>query len=79
MMQPGEVARVRIDLWSTAIVFNTGHRIALHISSSNDPRFDPNPNTGHPQRADDETRVAHNTIHFAKRYPSRLLLPVIRQ
>ncbi len=79
MMKPGEVARVRIDLGSTAIVFNKGHRIALHLSSSNDPRFDANPNTGHPQRADGETRVAHNTIHFAKRYPSRLLLPVIRR
>jgi len=76
MMKPGEVVRVRVDLWSTAIAFNKGHRVALHITSSNDPRFDPNPNTGHPQRADNETRVAKNTIHFSQRYPSRLLLPV---
>ncbi len=27
MMEPGKVERVRIDLWSTAIVFNKGHRI----------------------------------------------------
>ena len=78
MLKSDEVVHVRIDLWSTAIVFNKGHRIALHITSSNDPRFDPNPNTGHPQRADDEKRVARNTIHFAERYPSRLLLPVVR-
>ena len=47
-----------MELWSTAIVFNAGHRIRIAISSSNDPRFDPNPNTGHPFRADDETRTA---------------------
>ncbi len=77
LMKPGEVVRVRVDLWSTAMVFNKGHRIALHITSSNDPRFDPNPNTGHPQRADEETRVANNTIHFSQEHPSRLLLPVV--
>lgn len=78
-LKPGEVAQVRIDLWSTAIVFNRGHRIALHVTSSNDPRFDPNPNTGRPLRADKETRVAKNTIHLSARYPSRLLLPVVKE
>ncbi|MCA9026913.1 MAG: CocE/NonD family hydrolase [Planctomycetaceae bacterium] len=77
MMEPGQVVRARVDLWSTAIVFNKGHRIALHVTSSNDPRFDPNPNTGHAQRADSETRVANNTIHFSQLYPSRLLLPIV--
>lgn len=78
MMEPGKVERVRIDLWSTAITFNKGHRIALHVSSSNDPRYDPNPNTGHAQRSDDETRVAKNSVHFSKQFPSRLLLPLIQ-
>jgi predicted acyl esterase len=79
MLKPDEVVRVRVDLWSTAIVFNKGHRIALHVTSSNDPRFDPNPNTGHPQRADNETQVAKNAIHFSPQHPSRLLLPVVTQ
>jgi len=78
MMQPDEVTRVRIDLWSTAIVFNKGHRIALHVSSSNDPRYDPNPNTGAPLRSGDEQRVAENSVHFSNTHPSRLLLPVVR-
>jgi predicted acyl esterase len=76
-MEKDKVEKVRIDLWSTAIIFNTGHRIALHVSSSNDPRYDPNPNTGRPLRADDEKRVAQNTIHFSEQQPSRLLLPVV--
>ena len=77
-MQKAEVNKFKIDLWSTSLIFNRGHRIALHISSSNDPRFDPNPNTGRPMRADRETRVATNTIHHSKTYPSRILLPVVK-
>ena len=77
-MKKGEVYKFKIDLWSTSLVFNKGHRIAVHISSSNDPRFDPNPNTGKPMRADNETRIATNTIHFSRQYPSRILLPVVK-
>ncbi len=77
-MKKGEVYKFKIDLWSTSLVFNKGHRIAVHISSSNDPRFDPNPNTGKPMRADAETRVATNTIHHSRAYPSRILLPVVK-
>ncbi|MGH9840483.1 MAG: CocE/NonD family hydrolase [Blastocatellia bacterium] len=77
-MKKGEVYKFKIDLWSTSFVFNKGHRIAVHISSSNDPRFDPNPNTGKPMRADGETRVATNTIHHSRAHPSRILLPVVK-
>jgi putative CocE/NonD family hydrolase len=77
-MKKGEVYKFNIDLWSTSLVFNKGHRIAVHISSSNDPKFDPNPNTGKPMRADNETRVATNTIHHSSVYPSRILLPVVK-
>lgn len=74
--RPDEVYEIGIDLWSTAYVFAAGHRIGVHVTSSSDPRFDPNPNTGKPLRADDETRPARNAIlHDAER-PSRLLLPV---
>lgn len=42
----GEIGQLEIDLWSTSIIFNEGHRIGLHISSSNYPRFERNPNNG---------------------------------
>lgn len=77
-MKKGEVYKFKIDLWSTSLIFNKGHRIAIHVSSSNDPRFDPNPNTGKPMRADNETRVATNTIHHSSVYASRILLPVVK-
>ena len=76
-MKKGEVYRFTIDLWSTSIIFNKGHRIAIHVSSSNDPRFDPNPNTGKPLRADSDVRVATNAIHHDRAHPSRALLPVV--
>ncbi len=76
-MKKGEVYKFTIDLWSTSLIFNRGHRIAVHITSSNDPRFDPNPNTGKPPRADTETRVARNTIHHDRAHPSRLIVPVV--
>jgi predicted acyl esterase len=77
LMRKGQAYKFTIDLWSTSLIFNKGHRIAVHISSSNDPRFDPNSNTGKPLRTDDETRVATNTIHHDRMHPSRVLLPVV--
>jgi uncharacterized protein len=77
MMKKGQVYKFAIDLWSTSLVFNKGHRIAIHVSSSNDERFDPNPNTGKPLRADKEMRVAVNTIHHDRAHPSRVMLPVV--
>jgi len=76
---PGEVARVTISLSETAVVFNRGHRILLAISSSNAPRFDPNPNTGEPFMRHTRTVVAHNAVHHDRHRPSRLLLPLTGQ
>lgn len=72
-----DIVEIEIDLWSIAWVFNTGHRIGLHISSSNYPRFEVNPNTGadHPSPGE-PMHVARNRIHIGGVYPSALLLPV---
>ena len=77
LMKKGQVYKFAIDMWCTSLVFNKGHRIAIHVTSSNNERFDPNPNTGKPLRADSETRVAMNTIHHDRAHPSRALLPVV--
>ncbi len=49
-------------MWSTSNVFKAGHQIRLEISSSNFPRFDRNPNTGHDLFVDAETRPALQTV-----------------
>lgn len=76
LLEPGQIVEIGVDLWSTSLVFNKGHRLRIAISSSNAPRFDPNPNTGHAFRADHEQRVATNTVHFSKVHPSQIVLPI---
>jgi uncharacterized protein len=75
-LTPGKVYELNVDLWSTSLVFSKRHRIRVAVSSSNSPRFEANPNTGKPFRADKETRVAKNTLHLSAKYPSRIMLPV---
>ena len=79
LLEPEEIVEIPVDLWSTSLVFNTGHRLRIAVSSSNSPRFDPNPNTGHAFRADREQRVATNTVHFSVKHPSQIVLPVYRE
>ncbi|HJT77205.1 MAG TPA: CocE/NonD family hydrolase [Gemmataceae bacterium] len=76
-LEPGKVYELSVDLWSTSLVFNKGHRIRVDVSSSNAPRFEPNPNTGHAFRADKETRVATNTVHCSRGQASHVLLPIV--
>lgn len=77
LLEPGAVYEFEIDLWSTAIVFNKGHRIKLHITSSNHPRFDINPNTGEDYVEGGEVKVAQNTIYHDKNHPTHILLPIV--
>jgi len=78
MMTPNAPEALEIDLWSTALTFERGHRIALHITSSNSPRFEVNPNTGEaPGEHRLPARVATNMIYMDASHPSALVLPVI--
>lgn len=76
LMTPGTPYEFEIDLWSTSIIFNKGHRIRLAISSSNSPRFDTNPNTGGPIFGETRLQKAENTIYFDADHASALLLPI---
>lgn len=78
LAHPGEIYPLWIDTGVTGNVFKTGHRIRLEIASSNFPRFDRNPNTGRPVADETELRVARQEVHHSRKYPSRLVLPVIR-
>src|SRR5438046_9743227 len=76
-LKPGEVYEVDVDLWSTSLIFNKGHRIRIAVSSSNSPRFEPNPNTGDPHPVSGQTRVATNTLHLSPKHPSQIVLPIV--
>lgn len=73
----GEVVEYSIDLWATSNVFLPDHRIRIEISSSNFPRFDPNPNTGKTLKESKEIRKAEQRIYHSANAPSHVLLPVI--
>jgi hypothetical protein len=77
LIEPDKLYGYEIDLWVTSNVFLPGHKIRVEISSSNFPRFDRNPNTGHPFGADAELRKATQTVHHEAEYASHILLPVI--
>jgi putative CocE/NonD family hydrolase len=74
---PGQRYAYDIDMGSTSIIFNRGHRIRIAISSSNYPRFDKNPNSGDdwPYKKQMAPMVAHQTIFLGGREASHLVLP----
>jgi hypothetical protein len=75
-LTPGQAVEVSVDLWSTALVFNRGHRLRVAISASNYPRFDANPNAGPPWDGTAAPKRATNTIYLDRDHPSALVLPV---
>lgn len=78
MMTPGAPEKLVVELWPTALTFEKGHRIAVHVTSSNSPRFEVNPNNGElPGMGRKKPRVATNTVYMDATRPSAIVLPVI--
>jgi len=77
LIEPGKAYEYEIDLWATSNVFKAGHRLRLDVTSSNFPRWDRNPNTGHDFGADAEMAVAHQTILHDREHPSHVVLPIV--
>ncbi len=75
-VEKNKVYPITVDLWSTALVFNAGHKIAVHVSSSNSPRFEAHSNTWDPVKSYDQAVKATNTVFIDGR--SKLVLPVTK-
>ena len=78
-MEDGKVYELKMTPMSTSNYFEKGHRIRIEISSSNFPRFARNLNTGGNNYDEAEGVVAHNKIHHSRKYPSRVVMPVVRK
>jgi putative CocE/NonD family hydrolase len=80
LVEPERPYEYRVDLGATSNVFLPGHRIRVVVTSSSFPRFDRNPNTGHPIGVDGEADLqsARQTIFHDAGRASHLLLPVAR-
>ncbi len=74
LLKPDQTYELTVDLWSTSLVFDKGHRIRVAVSSSNSPRFEPNPNTS----GTGTPRIATNTLRVSSERPSHILLPIYR-
>ena len=59
------------------LTIEKGHRLAVHVTSSNSPRFEVNPNTGEGPGGKARPRVATNTIYMDAAHPSAIVLPVV--
>jgi hypothetical protein len=77
LLNPGQIYKFTIDLWSTSNVFLKGHVLRLEVSSSNFPRFDRNLNTGEAQSSARNFVSATNTIYHDAEHPSALVLPIV--
>ena len=76
-MKPGEVYKIRIDMWNTSNVFLAGHKLRVEISSSNFPRFDRNLNTGESAGVSSRMAKAENAIYHDAQHVSALILPLV--
>lgn len=74
---PGEFTKQVVDLWSTSYVFRVGHRIRVHVTSSNFPRWDRNLNTGEPVESARRSQPARQQVAHAATQLSYVMLPVI--
>lgn len=78
LLNPGQIYKLTLDLWSTSNVFRAGHRLRLEVSSSNFPRFDRNLNTGLAAVDQEHWVTATNTILHDAQHPSALTVTSIK-
>ena len=78
LMEPDKVYSFDVTVGNTAVLFKSGHRIRLEISSSNFPRYDPNPNTGADITVERNPVKASQQVRHSLQYPSALILPVMK-
>jgi uncharacterized protein len=76
-LEPNIPYELTIQLWNISHVLRAGHRIRLHITSSDFPRWDRNAGTGTPTGTDTTLRSADQTVLHDHVHPSRVVLPVI--
>lgn len=76
LLEPGTVHEVLVELGNLCHALLPGHALRLHVTSSDFPRWDRNPNTGEPATRATTTRRAAQAVHHDRSRPSALSLPV---
>lgn len=77
LINPDAPERYEISLDPTAMVFRSGHRMRVVITSSDFPRYDRNPNTGEHSVRSSHTVAARQSIFHDAMRASHLVLPTM--
>jgi putative CocE/NonD family hydrolase len=79
LMTPGKTYGVSVNMWSTAYIYDTNHKIRVTVTSSNSPQFTVNPNNGHLLADPSQpVYVAKNTLYTSASTPSYVTLPIVK-
>jgi putative CocE/NonD family hydrolase len=78
LLTPGQVYALPVDLYAVSHVVPAGHRLRVHVTSSDFPQWDANPNTGEPFGASATIATAEQRVFHDELRPSHLRLPIIR-
>jgi putative CocE/NonD family hydrolase len=76
-LEKGKPYSIKLDLWSTALVFNKGHRIGVYVTSSSKDAYEVHPNTYEPVSSIGQANDAHQTILLSGEHASKVILSVI--
>ena len=79
-VKPNVVYKLEVDMWFTSYIVAPGHKLRVTVTSSNTPYFAVNANLGDDsdQYGVKGSQVAHNRVYFSDKYPSHVLIPVVR-
>jgi putative CocE/NonD family hydrolase len=79
LLRPNTQNTITVKLWGTSNLFKRGHRIRVHITSSNFPRYARNLNSGKSPADETEAdiRVANQIIHHSVGRASTIVLPIV--
>ncbi len=75
---PGEIVKVRIDMWATGIRVFKGHLLRLEVASAAMPKFAAHTNTLDPPGSAVEAVIATNRVYHDSERQSKVILPVIK-
>jgi putative CocE/NonD family hydrolase len=77
LLEPGQVYPLTVELWNTSHIVRPGHRLRVHVTSSDFPRWERNLNTGSRAAYGKQMEVAHQSLYHDAEHPSRVILPVV--
>ncbi|GGH81817.1 putative CocE/NonD family hydrolase [Pullulanibacillus pueri] len=78
LLEPGKVEKYELKMTKIANCFKKGHRIRVSITSGADHLSFPNHNTGNNPADDTKYIIAHQKVYHDDRYPSHILLPIVK-